>query len=168
MFTLFFAPWGKWFPFKDRPPHQYMKNDINEGPAHVFCFQEATQALCQDLKDGWNTPQESLVRCPESNKRKMAKDSPKQTWLVVRGCEPGPTTAVAVRDAYFKGIRRDCYVKQDAGSYKNDGEWKEAFIRLMFCTIKCREHYFETGKDEDDEIGIAVAHMHYGLSLIHI
>ena len=99
----------------------------------------------------------------QANRRKKTKDSPEQNWLVVGGCEPGPSTAVAVRDAYFKGIRRDCFVLQGGGSYKNNtGHCKDAFNRVMFCTIECREPYFDTGEDDDDEIGIAVAHMHYG------
>ena len=100
---------------KSQAKQQYMKNDINESPAHVYCLQEATQSLCQDLKAGWHTPKGKEVRYTDSNKRKMAKDSPKQHWLVVRGCERGETPAVAVRDAYFKAIRRDCFVKQSAG-----------------------------------------------------
>ena len=136
-----------------------MLNDINESPGHVFCLQEATRSLCQDLQGGWDTPQDELVRYTNENRRRTATGSPAQHWLVVRGCEEGSSTAVAVRDAYFKGIRRECFVLQDAGLDEN----KQKFNRLMFSTIKCRGPYFDTNDFcADDEIGIAVAHLHFG------
>ena len=95
--------------------HQHMLNDIHESPGHVFCLQEATRSLCQDVRGGWDTPQDELVRYTNENRRRTATGSPAQHWLDVRGCEEGPSTAVAVRDAYVKGIRRDCFVLQDAG-----------------------------------------------------
>ena len=48
---------------------------------------------------------------------------------------------------------------QDAGLDEN----KQKFNRLMFCAITCRTPYFDYNNFcLDDEIGIAVAHMHYG------
>ena len=84
--------------------------------------------------------------------------------LVVRGLEDWPTTAVAVRDAHFKGVKRRFFALQDAGDTKyRRGGRKQVFNRLMYCTLKCRSDYFEQpASDDTDEIGIAVAHMHCG------
>ena len=84
----------------------------------------------------------------------------------VRGDENGPTTAVAARDAHFKGLKRRIFALQDAGDTKNrKGVRKHAFNRLMYCTLKCRSDYFEQpDSDDTDDIGIAVAHVHCGCS----
>ena len=105
----------------------------------MFGLQEATAAFCEQLKAHCadDATQHAVVRFTEDMKRKIAKYSPQQHLLVVRGLEPGQSTAVAVRDSWFKAIRRDCFVLQDAGTYKvKQRVRRQAFNRLMFSTSK--------------------------------
>ena len=144
-----------------------MVYDITDSPGHVYCLQEASTALCKDLRGIRRAPQSELdialrgekPRFTDENKRKTAKGSPAQHWLVVRGTDKGPSIAVAVRDAFFQVLRRDCFVLQDAGT--NDG--KQKFNKLMVCTLKCRTPFFYPNYYcEADEFGIAVAHLNNG------
>ena len=127
--------------------------------------EEVTADSCEQLKSHCadESTEYAVVRHQECTTRKQAKGSPQQGLLVVRGIEDGKSTAVAVRDSWFKAIRRDCFVLQDVGTYTSATVRRHAFNRLMFCTMKCRSHYFDDAfNDEPDEIGIAVAHLHSG------
>ena len=40
--------------------------------------------------------------------------------------------------------------------------YSQCYNRIMCCTLRCRERFFDTKSDFGDEIGLCVAHMHYG------
>ena len=146
--------------------NQRFLGTLLETPAHVICLQEASQRLCNELKLGCDQPNQIERVRLENNTRRIAKNSPEQRMLVVRGREDRPTTAVAVRDAHFKGVKRRFFALQDAGDTRYMRGWgNQVFNRLMYCTLKCRSDYFEQpDSDDTDDIGIAVAHVHCGCS----
>ena len=72
--------------------------------------------------------------------------------------EKGRSTAVAARNSYFEGVRRDCFVLQDAGHDPESG--KQCFNQIMFATLKARASFFDEGGRNYDQIGISCAHMH--------
>ena len=116
--------------------------------------------FCQCLKECEDKPDDRKIRQGAGTKRLKAKDSPEQRFLVVRGMEKGRSTAVAARNSYFEGVRRECFVLQDGGADPRSG--KMWFKRIMFATLKARANFFDTGSIDDDEIGIIRAHMHPG------
>ena len=66
---------------------EHMLHDIFHNPGHVLCAQEMGEAMCTWLKDGWNKPDDGLVRENGTSPRQQAKDSPKQSILVASGKE---------------------------------------------------------------------------------
>ena len=140
---------GNWSGYGEDPNLQDsvlsdIMTDIMTNPAQVICLQDASVDLCDRLRD-----------------------QPLQRFLVVRGEDGGTTTAVAVKRHWFKAVRRDKFVLQDAGTYSVSSEVghisrTKTFNRLMFCTLKCKSTYFENGGCRSDEIGIVNAHMTYG------
>ena len=144
----------------DQQTYNFMRDDLSESPGHVICLQEATKSLCTDLEEkAYEQPQQQVLTQTAERSRKTAQASPKQHWLVVRGCEESASTAVAVRDTYVRGLRRDCFILHDAGLWKNSRK----FNRLMFCTLKFRQDYFQNNIFcAKDEMGIATVHLHYG------
>ena len=89
---------------------EHMLYDIFHNPGHVLCAQEMEKDFCESLRNNYDSPDDSLVRDSAGVKRQIAKDSPQQRFLVVRGMEEGRSTAVAARTSYFEGLRRDWFV----------------------------------------------------------
>ena len=126
---------------RDGNVQQHIIDDIRDIPGSLFCFQEATEAFCQELRASWTSKEDFGRRKPDS------WTPEEKRLLVVRGTEKGKSTAVAVKVGVFKALRRDLFILQDAGTYETENKTtKEARNRLMFCTVKFRMNYFV---DED-------------------
>ena len=115
--------------------------------------------FCQDLSNPIDITSAKLVRNWGNTERKEGKNAQTQRWFVVRGVEKGKSTAVAVRNWPFKGIRRECFILADAG-HRPGGE--QYYNRTLFATLKFHKRYWQTGEKDDDTIGVCSAHLHYG------
>ena len=143
----------------DQAKQEHMFWDIYQHPGHCICAQEMEADFCQELSNPTDITSAKLVRNWGNTERKEAKNAQDRRWFVVRGVEKGKSTAVAVRNWPFKGIRRDCFILADAGQNRGGEQY---YNRTLFATLKFNKRYWQTGEKDDDTIGVCSAHLHYG------
>ena len=113
--------------------------------------------FCQDLSNPIDITSAKLVREWGNTERKEGKNAQDKRWFVVRGVEKGKSTAVAVRNWPFKGIRRECFILGDAGQQGG----RVCFNKTLFATLKFHKRYWKTGEQDADKIGVCSACLLY-------